>query len=157
MKIENIPYIEDKNQDYASCQGPPTVMMAFKFFFPDEPITFPRLYKLLGYTHGTWFFEMYIASLFHKKGVPIIYYSDMELQKIGNSAEKFQSVCGMDFGDIKNRDEIDIEHYDQSVEYVLSNNLFQKKEIKIKFIKSLIKQNKVVIATVNRNTLMKKQ
>ena len=53
MIIKNIPYIEDKEQKYASCQGPPSVMMTFKFFFPDKELTFSELYELLDYRRGT--------------------------------------------------------------------------------------------------------
>ena len=66
MKINNVPYVEDKKEVYASCQGPPTVMMVFKYFLPKKLISFPWLYKQLNYTHKTWFFETYCAKYMPK-------------------------------------------------------------------------------------------
>lgn len=61
MIIKNIPFIEDKKEKYASCQGPPTIIMVLKFF--DIDISFSELYKKMRYKKGKWFFETSIVSI----------------------------------------------------------------------------------------------
>ena len=153
MIIKNVPYINDKEENFASCQGPPSVLMVFKYFFPNNNMTFQRLYKGLNYTHATWFFEVYIVRFFYKYKVPIKYYSTTNLFTIGDDARKFDMLTGLNYKKHEDRDEIDIENYDSAVNYVLNNNLFEKRNINIEFIRSKIKKGKLIIATINRNIL----
>ena len=62
MIVDSVPFIEDKGEKYESCQGPPTTMMALKFFLPNLDIDFNELYEKMRYKHGNWFFETYIVS-----------------------------------------------------------------------------------------------
>ena len=153
MKINNVPYVEDKKEVYASCQGPTTVMMVFKYFSPKEPLSFPRLYKKLNYTHKTWFFETYIAQFFHEHKIPIKYYSTENIKFIRSNSKIFKEICGLDFKNPIDRDALDIDHYDLGIKYVKRHNLFKLRDLDIDFIKEQITNNKLVIATVNRNIL----
>ncbi len=153
MIIKNVPFVEDKEERYASCQGPPTVMMVYKYFKPDKPISFSELYSMLRYKPKTWFFEVYITRFFHQLKIPVKYYSNVPIRKIGNDAEYFKKIANMDLNNEEERDEYDVDNYDSAVEYVLSNNLFEKKEVDVEFIKEQLNKNKLVIATVNRNVL----
>ncbi|MBW2996177.1 C39 family peptidase [Candidatus Woesearchaeota archaeon] len=144
MIIKNVPFIGDKKEEYASCQGPPTVMMILKFF--DIDVSFSELYKRMRYKKGKWFFEMYIVELLSSFGINSKYHSSEDLKKIGNDEEELKKVGGP-------REEVDVEHYDSSVDFVLKNNLFEKREVTLDFIKSQIEQKKLVIAVINRNIL----
>lgn len=157
MILENVPYFEDKKEKFASCQGPPTVFMAFKFFLPNEFISFPKLYREMSYIHATWFFETYIARLFHKYKIPVRYLSTKPITKIGQDSVAFAELTGLNLTNLQERDEVDVANYDSSVEYLQDNNLFElKDEISFDFIKDQIKNNKLVVATVNRNKLTNK-
>jgi hypothetical protein len=72
---------------------------------------------------------------------------------IGENAETFRKVTGMDITDPDNRDELDIEHYDSGVSYALKKKLFTKINIDLDFIKSNLTKERLVIATLNRNVL----
>lgn len=156
MLIPNVQYIEDKTEIYASCQGPPTTMMALKFFVPQINLTFPKLYRLMQYKKGAWFFETYIVQLFKQYRIPVVYYSTDKLVKCNNS-KRFKEISGMDFADENNRQVFGLKHYNSAVNYALVHKLFKrKKEISLAFIKQQIVKRRLVIATINRNILLNK-
>ncbi len=154
MIIPNVPFIDDHEQKYATCQGPPSVMMVLRYFMPKKRINFDELYLQLGYKKGIWFFETYIVRFFVKQDIPVMYYSTGEISEIGNDAQKFEELCGMDFNKKENRDELDIGNYDSGVDFVLSHGRFKKRPINFDFMKKELSKNKLIIATVNRNKLM---
>lgn len=154
MIIKNVPFVDDHLQKYASCQGPPSVMMAFRYFRPHTKMSFEELYENMGYKRKTWFFETYITRFFHSKKIPVMYYSNSQIAKIGNNANKFKEICGLDYSKKKNRDELDIKNYDSGIEYVKSKGLFKKRNLDVRFIKEQLANNRLVIATVNRNKLV---
>src|SRR3989344_9338963 len=123
MIIKNVPYISDKEEKYASCQGPPTVMMVLNHFLPDLKLTFNELYDKMGYSKGEWFFEMYIVELLNKLGVSSKYYSTRKLT-ICSDPVCFRKISGLDFNNEKHNTEFNLQHYNSSVRYVISNNLF---------------------------------
>jgi hypothetical protein len=153
MIIPNVPFIDDHEQRYASCQGPPSVMMVFKHFRPEEKIDFDDLYLHLGYRKGIWFFETYITRFFAKQDIPAMYYSTGEISKIGKDAQKFEELCGLDFNKKEDRDALDIANYDSGVDFVLSKGFFKKMHITLGFMKKQLSKNRLIIATVNRNRL----
>jgi len=153
--IKGVPYIEDKKEKFASCQGPPSTLMVFKYFRPSEIMNFPKLYKRLGYTHATWFFETYIVRLFHKYNIPARYYSNRKLELVGKSNDKFRRLTNLNIVSPDKFEEVDIKNYDSSVRYVKRYNLFENKKTDIDFLKSNINKNKLIIVTVNRNVLTK--
>lgn len=156
MLIKNVPYIEDKKEEYASCQGPPTTMMALKFFFPKLDISFKRLYKKMNYKKGNWFFEVYIVKLFYDCSIPAIYYSTKNIKKCLNK-KCFGQISGLDFNNENHRRELDLKHYNTSINFVIKHELFkQTKNISINFIKKQISKSKLVIATINRNRVVDK-
>ena len=156
MIINNVPYVPDKEEKYATCQGPPTVMMVLKHFLPDLNLTFNELYDKLGYSKGEWFFEMYMVEFFDKLGVSSNYYSTRKLT-ICSDSFCFRKISGLDFNNEKHKSEFNLQHYNSSVRYVISNNLFHhKKDIGISFIKKQIDDLKLVIVTVNRNKYLDK-
>lgn len=148
--IKDILFIEDKKEKYASCQGPPTVMMVLKFFNVD--ISFSDLYKKMKYKKGKWFFETYIIKLLYSFSIPCRYYSDVQIRKIENNEEEFKRISNLEFNE-KNKKELDIKHYDSGIDFVLNNNLFEKRKTDINFIIEQLKKKKLVIATINRNKL----
>lgn len=157
MIIENVPFIEDKEEKYESCQGLPTTMMAFKFFLPNLSINFDELYKKLGYKRGNWFFETYIVSLFKEFNVPALYYSTKKLKKCKNK-ECFKRISGLDFNNKEATEEFNLKHYNSAIDFVKKHKLFrQMKEISLDFIKEQISNSKLVIATLNRNKLQNKE
>lgn len=150
MIIENIPFVDDRKEKYASCQGPPTVMMVLKFF--DINVSFSELYKKMRYKKGKWFFETYIVELLHSFRVPCRYYSDVQIRKIENNEMEFKRISNLEFNK-KNKKELDIKHYDSGIDFVLNNRLFEKRKIDINFIIKQLKKKKLVIFTINRNRL----
>lgn len=157
MIIHNVPYVEDKSENWGSCQGPPSTLMVFRYFLPNKHMSFPKLYNEMKYTHGTWFFETYIVRFLHMHNIPAKYVSSEDLKKIENDEKIFREICGMNFSDSNAKDELDIESYDAAVEYSLSNNLFEKKEVTLNLLKKELLSGKIVIAVVNRNILLKKE
>lgn len=157
MIINNVPYIEDKKEKYASCQGPPTVMMALRFFLPKLSISFDELYEKMNYKKGNWFFEMYMVKLFDDLSIPSIYYSTQKIKKC-TSKKCFEEISGLDFYNNTHRTEFNLEHYNSSIDFVLKHNLFkQVKNLSIDFIKKQISDSKLVIATINRNKIIDKK
>jgi len=152
MLIRNVPFIGDKKEEYGACQGPPTTMMALRFFRPKVKISFPELYKKMGYEKGKWFFESYVVELLSSYGIPCIYYSDEDVKPIGNDKQRFNSVTGLEFNK-RNEQNVDTKHYDSSLSYALKNGLFKKQRIDLDFIIENIKNRKLIIAIVNRNEL----
>lgn len=156
MIIPNVPFIDDKEEKYGSCQGPPTVMMAFKFFLPHLKITFEELYEKMRYEKGTWFFETYIAELFYKHSIPSLYHSTEDL-KMCKEEKHFKKISGLDFKDSHDLEVFGISRYNKSIFFVLKKSLFKhQKEISIDFIKKRISKSKLIIATINRNKLLNK-
>jgi len=151
MIIKNVPYISDKNEKYASCQGPPTVMMAIKYFLPDLKLTFDALYDKMDYSKGEWFFEMYIVTILHELGIPSVYNSTNRLTVCSDST-CFRKISGLDFS-AAHQKEFNLQHYNSSIKFVIKNKLFQQRNLDIEFIKDQINNSKLVIATVNRNNL----
>jgi len=157
MEIKNVPYVDDKKEKYASCQGPPTVMMVLRYFLPDLKLTFNELYDKMGYSKGEWFFEMYIVELLNKLGIPSKYYSTRKLTTCSDPV-CFREISGLDFNNKKHKMEFNLQHYNSSVRYVIHNNLFHyRKNIDISFIKKQIDKSKLVIVTVNRNKYLNKK
>lgn len=157
MIIQNVPYIEDKKQIYASCQGPPTTMMALKFFLPKLRYSFEDLYRDIGYKKGNWFFETYIVKLFHKFKIPAVYVSTRKLEPCKSKA-CFSKISDLDFNKKQDIEEFNLDNYNLAIDYALKNNLFlHKKEITLDFIKKNLKKGKLVIATLNRNRLLGKE
>jgi len=154
MIIKNVPFVDDKKQKYASCQGPPTVMMILKYF--DINLSFLELYKKMDYKKGKWFFETYIVKFLNSLNIPCKYYSDYNLKKISNNLLEFERVSNLKFNE-KNKKEIDVKHYDEGVNFVLKNKLFRRRKLDLKFIIEQIKKNKLIIAVVNRNILTNKK
>ncbi|MFH1211699.1 MAG: C39 family peptidase [Candidatus Woesearchaeota archaeon] len=148
MIIQNIPFISDKEEKYASCQGPPTVMMVLKYFGID--ISFSELYKRRSYEKGKWFFEAYIVELLDSFRIPCKYYSDVHIRKIGDDAQEFKRISNLEFNQ-ENKRILDIRHYDSSINFVLSKGFFEKTEIGMNFIIEQLKKNKLIIATIDRN------
>ncbi len=153
MIIEKVPFVDDRNEKYASCQGPQTVMMVLNFFKPGLNLSFEKLYELLEYKTKTWFFETYIARFFYKLGIPVKYYCTSSLRKVDSDPDVFKKIFGLDFFNPKDKKEADVDNYDSSVDFVISKRLFEKRPIDFEFIKSLLSTKKLVIATVNRNSL----
>lgn len=157
MIITNVPYIEDKEEKYATCQGPPTVMMVLNYFLPDLKFTFSELYNEMSYSKSEWFFEMYIVELLHKLGISSVYYSTSRLS-ICSDPIYFRKISGLDFNNERHKKEFNVQHHNSSVKYVINNNLFhQRKNIDIAFIKEQIDNSKLVIATVNRKKFIGKK
>ncbi len=154
MIIKNVPYINDKKEKYATCQGPPTTMMALRFFLPKLSMTFSKLYEKMNYKKGAWFFEMYIVQLFYEYKIPAIFYSTKPLEKCINK-KCFKQISGLDYDNDKDLTEFDLEHYNRSIDFVLKKNLFKKKkEISIDYIKKQLSKSKLVISLINRNKLI---
>jgi hypothetical protein len=156
MIIANVPYVDDKNQVFASCQGPSSTLMVFRFFQPKVHMSMPKMYKEMNYVHKTWFFEPYIVKFLHEHKIPARYYSMEQIKPIGKSATRFRKVTGLDINNPDDRDELDIEHYDSGARFVLRKKLFTKTKIDFEFIKSQLSEGRLVIATVDRNVLTNK-
>jgi len=157
MEIKNVPYIDDKEEKYASCQGPPTLMMVLKHFLPGFKLTFDEVYDKLGYSKGEWFFEMYMVELLNKLGVSSKYYFTRKLTICLDSV-CFREISGLDFNNERHKKEFNLEHYNSSVKYVINNNLsHHRNDLDIRFIKKQIDNSKLVIVTVNRNKYLDKK
>ncbi len=157
MVISNVPYIDDKKEVFANCQGPSSTLMVFKFFKPEVHMSMQKMYKEMNYVHKTWFFETYMVKFFHEHKIPARYYSVDLIKLIGKNGAMFRQITGLDINDLNNRDELDIEHYDLGVKYVLKKKLFTKTNITLKLMKFHLQNGRIIIATVNRNSLMNKQ
>jgi hypothetical protein len=157
MIIKKVPYISDKQEKYASCQGQPTVMMIVKFFLPNLGISFKELYKKMEYSAGEWFFEMYIVKLLYELSVPSVYYSTNKIKSCSNE-RCFRKISGLDFNNKSDRNEFNLDHYNTSIGFVKKYNLFKHvKKIDVEFIKNKIINSKLVIATINRNKFVNKE
>lgn len=157
MIIENVPFIEDKEEKYESCQGLPTTMMALKFFLPHLEISFDELYKKMNHKRGNWFFETYVVKLFNDFNIPAIYYSTKKLKKCMDE-KRFKQISDLDFNNEEHLIEFNLEHYNLAVEFAIKHRLFKQVEnIDVAFIKEQISNSKLVIATVNRNKLQNKE
>jgi hypothetical protein len=148
--IQKMPFISDKEEKYATCQGPPTVMMVLKHSGID--LSFSELYKRMHYEKGKWFFEAYIAELLDSFRIPCRYYSDVQIREIGDDEHEFKRISNLEFNQA-NKMKFDIKHYDSSVNFVLSKGLFEKTRVNTDFVIEQIRKNKIVIATVDRNRL----
>ncbi len=153
MIIKNVPYINDQKEEYATCQGPPTTMMALRFFLPKLGMTFSKLYEKMNYKQGAWFFEMYIVQLFYNYNIPAIFYSTKQLKKCNNK-QCFKQISGLDYNNENDLIEFGLEHYNSSIDFVLKKNLFKrKKEISVDYIKKQLSNSKLIISLINRNKL----
>lgn len=150
MLNKNVPFIGDRPEKYASCQGPPTTMMVLRSFGID--LSFEELYKKMKYQKGRWFFESYIVELLTSFKIPCKYYSNEHLRKIGNDHGAFKRLSGIDLNN-KNRKEFDVEHYDAAAVFVLEHGLFEKSRVDTDFIIKQLDKGKLVIAVVDRNKL----
>lgn len=157
MIIGNVPFIEDKKEIYGSCQGPPTTMMALKFFLPNLNIDFNELYEKMSYKRGNWFFETYVVSLFKEFNIPATYLSTKKLKKCKDK-KCFKKISGLDFNNKEDLEEFNLDHYNLAIDFVKKHGLFrQMKEISLDFIKEQLSNSKLVIATVNKNKLQNKK
>jgi hypothetical protein len=156
MIIKGVPFIKDRQEKCAPCQGPSTLMMVIKFFKPKIKISCRELYNKLSYKKGEWFFETYIVKLLHESGISSKYYGTQKIRTVGNDSDYFKKLFCLSMKKKSNINEVNTKHYDSSVKYAISNNLFKrKKSITVDFIKKILSSKKLVIATVNRNVLTK--
>jgi len=113
MIIRDVPYIGDTGEEYASCQGPPTTLMALQHFSPGLDMNFSDLYTAMDYRAGKWFFEMYIVMLFYKLGINAIFYSTQQLKKCTDK-ETFRRISGLNYESGRDVAEFDLEHFQKS-------------------------------------------
>jgi len=153
MIIKKVPYFDDKEEKYGTCQGLPTALMVLKRYKPRLHISIEDLYGRMDYKKGQWFFETYLAQLLDETGIPAKIFGNETIRKIGEDSVFFHDFTGLDFLNRQHRNSVGVDRYDSSVSHILSRNLYIFKRVSILFIKKQLDKNNLVIPILNRNIL----
>lgn len=151
--VINVPFVEDKRE--GSCQGLACVKMVLEYYYPNRDFKENKILTAMRYKLGHWLYPTHIVTGLHKFGIKVKYFYKDDILKVSEDINNLKILTGKDTSEISIKDEFDIKNYDETVDYTLKNNLYEKKEIKIEEIKNFLKKGYLLIVVIDRNILEK--
>ncbi len=151
--IFDVPFFEDKRE--ASCQGLACVKMILKYFYPKKGINENEILEKMNYKIGHWLYSTHISMGLDKFGLKVKYFFPDNIPRVSKDINNIKILTGKEASEISFEKEFDVDSYEESVDYVEKNSLFEKRNINIEELRRFLKKGCLVIVVVDRNLLKK--